>query len=110
MKRKIISDDDIYLTNQQQVAFYYIAQEALNNTLRHAHAKSVQISLKQTENDIIMEIEDDGVGFDTTKQEGGGIGSRSMRERSEQIGSTLEVHSKPGEGTRVVLKLKKDGG
>jgi PAS domain S-box-containing protein len=110
MKRKIISDDDIYLTNEQQVAFYYIAQEALNNTLRHAHAKSVQISLKQTENDIIMEIEDDGVGFDTNKKESGGIGSRSMRERSEQIGANLEVHSKPGEGTRVALIMKKNGG
>ena len=110
MKRKIISDDDIYLTNEQQVAFYYIAQEALNNTLRHAHAKSVQISLKQTENDIIMEIEDDGIGFDTTKQEKGGIGSRSMQERSEQIGAKLEIFSKPGEGTRVVLKMKKNGG
>jgi len=110
IKRKIVSDEDIYLTNEQQVAFFYIAQEALNNTLRHAHAKSVQISLKQTENDIIMEIVDDGIGFDITKQKSAGIGSRSMRERSEQIGANLELLSEPGHGTKVILIMRKNGG
>jgi PAS domain S-box-containing protein len=110
IKRKIMSDENIILTDDQQVAFFYIAQEALNNTLRHANAKSVQIQLKQTRNQIIMEIEDDGCGFDTSNFKQGGIGMRSMRERSEQIGAALKMHSEPGKGTKIVLSLRKDKG
>jgi PAS domain S-box-containing protein len=109
MVRKIDSDDDISLTSEQQVAFFYIAQEALNNTLRHAHAKSVFIRLKQNKKNIILEIEDDGLGFDTSNYKQGGIGLRSMHERTEQIGATLKMNSEPGKGTKIVLSLKKDG-
>jgi signal transduction histidine kinase len=109
IKRKIISDENIYLTYEQQVAFFFIAQEALNNTLRHAHAKSVQICLKQTKNYIIMEMEDDGLGFDTANYKKGGIGLRSMRERTDQIGATLKMNSEPGKGTKIILSLRKDG-
>jgi PAS domain S-box-containing protein len=109
MVRRIQSDDNIYLTYDQQVEFFFIAQEALNNTLRHAHAKSVEINLKQTKKHIILEIEDDGLGFDNNNFKQGGIGLRSMRERSEKIGATLKMHSKPGNGTKIVLSLRKDG-
>ncbi|MFH2038044.1 MAG: histidine kinase N-terminal 7TM domain-containing protein [Chloroflexota bacterium] len=109
MVRRIQSDENIYLTYEQQVEFFFIAQEALNNTLRHAHAKSVEINLKQTNKHIILEIEDDGLGFDTRDLKQGGIGLRSMRERSEKIGATLKMHSKPGNGTKIVLSLRKDG-
>jgi PAS domain S-box-containing protein len=109
IKRKIISDENINLTYDQQVAFFYIAQEALNNTLRHANAKSVQIRLKQSKTQIILEIEDDGKGFATDDYKKGGIGLRSMRERSQQIGGTLKMHSEPGKGTKIVLSLRKDG-
>jgi len=109
MARRIQSDDNIYLTYDQQVEFFFIAQEALNNTLRHAHAKSVEINLKQTKKHIILEIEDDGLGFDTRDLKQGGIGLRSMRERSEKIGATLKMRSKPGNGTKIVLSLRKDG-
>jgi PAS domain S-box-containing protein len=109
VKRKITADENIYLTYEQQVAFFYIAQEALNNTLRHSHAKSVQITLKQTKTNIIMEIEDDGIGFNIEDYKKGGIGLRSMRERTDQIGATLKMHSEPGKGTKIVLTLRKDG-
>jgi len=109
IKRKITADENIYLTYEQQVAFFFIAQEALNNTLRHSHAKSVQINLKQTRNHVILEIEDDGAGFDTSDYKKGGIGMRSMKERSEQIGAALKLISEPGKGTKIVLTLRKDG-
>ena len=109
MVRKIQSDDDIILTNEQQEEFFFIAQEALNNTLRHAHAKSVEINLKQTKKNIILEIEDDGLGFNPEDFKQGGIGLRSMHERSDKIGATLKMHSKPGNGTKIVLSLRKDG-
>jgi len=110
MVRKIKSDDNIPLTIEQQEEFFFIAQEALNNTLRHAHAKSVEINLKQSKKHIILEIEDDGLGFDIDDYKQGGIGLRSMRERSDKIGATLKMHSKPGNGTKIVLSLRKDGG
>jgi len=109
MVRKIQSDDSISLTNEQQEEFFFIAQEALNNTLRHAHAKSVEINLKQTKKRIILEIKDDGLGFDTENYKQGGIGLRSMCERSDKIGATLNMRSQPGNGTKIVLSLRKDG-
>lgn len=109
MVRKIQSDDNINLTNEQQEEFFFIAQEALNNTLRHAHAKSVEINLKQTRKNIILEIEDDGLGFEIDRNKQGGIGLRSMRERSDKIGAALKINSKPGNGTKIILSLRKDG-
>lgn len=109
MVRKIQSDEHITLTKEQQEEFFFIAQEALNNTLRHAHAKSVEINLKQTKKYITLEIEDDGLGFDTSNYKKGGIGLRSMRERSDKIGATIKMNSKPGKGTKIILSLRKDG-
>ena len=56
-----------------------------------------------------MVIEDDGAGFDTNDHGDGGIGMRSMRERSEQIGADLKFMSDPGKGTKIMLSLRKDG-
>lgn len=109
MVRRIQSDENISLTTEQQKEFFFIAQEALNNTLRHAHAKSVEINLKQTKKYITLEVIDDGRGFNTEDSRQGGIGLRSMRERSDKIGATIKMNSKPGKGTKITVSLRKDG-
>lgn len=87
-------------------ALYGIAREALNNTLKHAQASSVQITLKQTEKRVRMGIEDDGVGFNADRiSESGGLGLEGMKERAAQIGAELEVFSTPGEGVRVTVEV-----
>ena len=80
---------------------YRIAQEALHNVVKHARATDVELSLKCDAERIVLEISDDGIGFDPSGDFPGHLGLRSMRERAERLGGALEVQSTPGKGTRV---------
>jgi signal transduction histidine kinase len=82
-------------------AIYRIAQEALNNIVKHAQAVSVRIEMVCDSREIRIEISDDGVGFGVNGEFPGHLGLRSMRERASKLGGTVEVESAPGEGTRV---------
>jgi signal transduction histidine kinase len=85
---------------------YRIAQEALNNALKHAHATRVSVSLHQADHDVTLEIVDDGRGFDPMEvQERGGFGLRGMEERALRLGGGLTVRSSPGKGTRVRMEV-----
>ena len=82
--------------------------EALINISRHAHASLVQVRLVGNENNIVLNIHDNGVGFDPEAAgwaQSGHYGILGMRERARLAGGTLEVKSKPGEGTTVILRL-----
>ena len=110
VKARLLVDDDIYLLPTEQVALYFIAQEALNNVLRHAHARSVTIRLQQKKTNILLEIEDDGCGFDTQNGDTGGIGLRNMHERAAQIGGKLKIASSSGKGTKISVTMGKNRG
>ena len=84
---------------------YSIAQEALNNALKHAHAGRVSILLRFEGEGARLEVGDDGRGFEPDQgREGGGLGLRGMQERACRIGASLRVESSPGGGTRVVVE------
>jgi signal transduction histidine kinase len=82
-------------------ALYRIAQEALHNTIRHARASRIRIRMQCSPNHVILEICDDGIGFDPTGNFPGHLGLHSMRERIERLGGTLAVKSAPGKGTEI---------
>lgn len=83
-----------------QVGLYRIAQEALNNVARHAHATQAVVTLRL--GDVArLAIADDGAGFDPATVTADHLGLRIMRERAEAIGARLSVYSEPGEGTQV---------
>ena len=85
-----------------EVEFYGIAQEALNNVLKHSGAKSVKISLSHMDGNILMEIRDDGQGFNFSEELSfGGFGLSSMKGRADRIGGKVSIISNPGEGTCV---------
>lgn len=89
-----------------EVSLYRIAQEALNNALKHAHASQVSVSLSQDKGKAILEVNDNGVGFDLAVVDTqGGMGLRGMRERAEQIGARLLVESAPNAGTKVKVEV-----
>jgi signal transduction histidine kinase len=90
-------------------AFYRIAQEALNNSLKHAQAAHVLVRMYQGTNHIRMEIEDDGHGFDNTSIGNGGIGLKSMQERAQRLGGELTIKSVPGSGTNIALQVQLPG-
>jgi PAS domain S-box-containing protein len=111
IKARLLSDEeDIPLATDAQMMLYYIAQEALNNVLRHAHAKSVLVTLKRGRGNVIMEILDDGMGFDAKKVDKSGLGLRNMRERVSQLDGKLQIISKPDVGTRIVVTVPMETG
>jgi signal transduction histidine kinase len=84
---------------------YRIAQEALHNTVKHARAENVGLLLKQENEGIMLEVRDDGIGFDPSGSFPGHLGLESMRERAERLGGALEVESRPGNGTRILVRV-----
>jgi signal transduction histidine kinase len=82
-----------------------IAQEALNNVLKHAHAQRLRVRLVLTSDSAVLEVADDGVGFEPLLLGGIGFGLRGMRERAERLGGTLEIQSSAGDGTRVRVEV-----
>jgi PAS domain S-box-containing protein len=107
VKARLLTDENISLSKDKEVAFYYISQEALNNILRHAHAKSISVTLKQTRQNVVLEIVDDGRGFDPKKVASGGMGLHNMQERISQVNGKLKIVSKPGNGTKIVVTVAK---
>ena len=86
---------------------YKIAQEALNNVVKHAKAEQVTVHLHFADQTCRMTIQDDGIGFDpATIQGGGGLGLRSIAERVKQLDGTLRLESTPGGGTIVQVMVK----
>ncbi len=76
--------------------------EALNNLVRYAHAKKVSVDLQSCSGWIILEIRDNGVGFDLERaRSSGGMGLYNMEQRARQIGGRLEISSRPGSGTCI---------
>jgi signal transduction histidine kinase len=93
------------LTLAEKEVFYRIAQEALHNIVKHAHATSATLRLTATGEQLLLEIIDDGVGFETGSDFPGHIGLVSMRERASSIGGTFTIESTPGSGATVRLRL-----
>jgi signal transduction histidine kinase len=90
---------------EKALALYRIAQEALSNTIRHAHAANVHVSLVRREGRITLSVEDDGAGFEPAARSVTSLGLTLMRERMLQLGGTLAVESAPGRGTHVAAEV-----
>lgn len=106
LKAELRIAGDGRLPPEIETGLYRIAQEALNNILKHAKARRVTIDLRLNQNPIVLEIADDGGGFEPKSADGrGGLGLRGMHERAEQIGGRLTVLSQPDTGTTVRLEI-----
>jgi signal transduction histidine kinase len=86
-------------------ALYRIGQEALHNTAKHARATEVRLSLARIDDDLLLEISDNGAGFDAAGSFPGHLGLHSMRERAERLGGTLAIESAAGAGTRIQVRV-----
>ena len=105
-----VEADECRLPEHVEVALYRIAQEALQNIVKHANATRAGIELCSEQEAISLRITDDGSGFDVGTASpgdlgGGGYGLRSMAERAELVGGHLEVRSRPGHGTTVIARI-----
>jgi PAS domain S-box-containing protein len=87
------------------IQVYRIAQEALNNAIKHSQAKQVDITLTLTEGRPALMVRDDGVGLPSDLHESAGLGLRIMRHRARTIGASLDIRPAPTHGTVVVCVL-----
>jgi signal transduction histidine kinase len=98
------------LTHAAEEALYRIAQEALNNTLKHSGATIVAVRIAASAEQVELTVTDNGRGFNLpAANESGGMGLMSMRERAESLGGTVQVTSTPGSGTEIKITLKHNG-
>jgi len=93
-----------YMDQTRKVNFYRIAQEAVNNAIKHAHARSISVQLAEANDYVRLSVEDDGRGMkpDTLKRKNG---LSNMRERAEIMGGKLTVESDPQRGTVVIVEV-----
>jgi len=102
------------LPSEVHVVFFRIAQEAINNIVKHARASHVNINLRSHSGSqeascewIELSVVDDGRGFDINKVTSEHLGLVIMQERSQSIGATLNIFSSQGEGTKIVVSWKR---
>jgi signal transduction histidine kinase len=86
-------------------ALYRIAQEALHNIVKHARANTVVLRLVKQKDEILLEVRDNGRGFDPASPFPGHLGLHSMQERITKVGGTLTIESKPGQGTCIRAQI-----
>lgn len=105
----ILTGEEQVLTQDQRASLLRIVQEALNNTRKHARPQRVRVGLQFGPDEVMLLIEDDGMGFDAnaarTPGPEGGYGLFGMEERAQLVGATLQIDSTPGWGTRIRVVL-----
>lgn len=93
------------IPSEAKAMLYRVAQEALHNIAKHAHANAVTVRLAGTPGAVVLEVTDNGVGFDPNGDFPGHWGLRSMRERMDRLGGALQIDSAAGAGTRIQALL-----
>lgn len=99
---------DRRLPRESELVLYRVGQEALSNINRHATASEVTVTLRRDDRCCVLEVADNGVGFDPLRvnpQSGHGLGLVGMRERVAMVGGELEVVSQPGAGARITARV-----
>jgi len=101
------ADPDLVLPNEMKTGLFRILQESLTNVARHAEAKKVNVTLeKNSDDELVLNIEDDGRGFDKFQIAGKKtLGVLGMEERSEMMGGKYRITSSPGRGTVVTVSV-----
>ncbi len=105
---KLDIDQNLVLSLEEEVHLFLIAQEVLNNVIKHANANTVRVSFKKARVNIHLKISDDGKGFDPQKISRSGLGMMNIKERTKIIGAKMKVDSALGEGTTVTIRIRQD--
>jgi two-component system NarL family sensor kinase len=105
-----ISGPEQHLDEQKSIFLFRIFQENMNNILKHAKANKVTVTLQYSDDEFLMQIADDGVGFDIQSKKNStlstaGVGLKSIFNRAKLIGAVLDMQSEPGKGTTVTIRL-----
>jgi len=101
---KDIDELDDVVSSETLVYLYRLLQEGLNNILKHSHASVVMIEIKKHENQVRVQLDDNGLGFDMSIPRTG-LGLNGMEERVKLIGGTFRLTSAPGAGTQIRIQI-----
>jgi len=101
-----LSIEDVSVSLNVEQALFRVLQEALANVARHSKADKVLVSLNSENDNVILVVEDNGIGYDAERITRG-IGLDSMRERLEVVNGELEISSQKSKGTRVIAKVRR---
>ena len=99
------------LSADVELNLYRILQESLNNIMKHARAQKVDVLVHRRTGEISLVIEDDGIGFEHgngSRAVSGGLGLTGMRERAALLGGDLEIESRKGKGTTILVRMPID--
>lgn len=95
------------LSEAKEHQLFLIAQEAMANIVKHAGAAGCTLTLTDNERQVVMILQDDGIGFKPDEVKRGSYGLSTMQERAQKLGGAAEIWSKPGGGTRVKVTIPK---
>jgi len=108
-----LPSNELHIDSGKSIAIFRIFQECLTNVARHAEAKSVRVSLRGEDGNLLLTIQDDGVGFaeSSVSNSTGSLGLLGMKERAQACGGDVQISSSPGNGTTVsvFVPLEKEG-
>ncbi len=110
---RVHPDVELFLDETKQGALFYLIEEAGNNAWKYAEAKLIKVTIERKDEELIVRIADNGVGFDSEAvdanyDERGSFGMVNMRERAELIDGTLKLKSIPGKGTTITVVIPVD--
>ena len=90
------------------LCLYRVVQEALRNIAKHAAARRVDVTVRRVADEVLVAVADDGQGFDlaTAREQGGGLGLRSIEERVRLAGGRLAIDTAPHQGTTITVRVK----
>ena len=111
---KVQGVDSVNFNDMLSINIYRLVQEGLNNILKHAEATQVRVHLLIEPSHLVLQIEDNGKGFDVRKRQAAiteekKLGLRSMQERVDLLNGKMEIDSSPGLGTKLHIKIFHEG-
>jgi PAS domain S-box-containing protein len=106
LRTDVLVDGERRLPIVIEEELYRIAQEGLNNVVKHAEARHVRIHIKYDDNSAFVEMIDDGLGFDVkATEQSGGFGLQGIKERVQRLGGSLQIESAAGKGTHLKVRV-----
>ncbi|WP_096226144.1 sensor histidine kinase [Geobacillus sp. FJAT-46040] len=100
--------EEIRLPSRMEAAVFRLVQESVQNALKHAEARHIDVKMEVTCHHLLVSVKDDGKGFDPSVKKENAFGLIGMRERVELLGGTLDIRSKIGSGTTVFIRVPLD--
>ena len=100
-----VPDETLPLAEERAIALFRIVQESLTNVARHARARHVSVTLERAGNDCLLQVRDDGCGFDPVATRKRSFGLAGMKERMLMLGGKIDIVSAPGKGTTIKVEL-----